>query len=257
MQKLGECTDSVNDWGAYCCKGEKPKKLEPRNPTTGNVSYHLTKTQPKMTFINRTYFSQNQYSDFIALVKAYMKDPTCPNTSFDVDYFIGDAPTKRSLTERQQCSANNNFSRLVQWMSSLLVNQVIAMNSPAIISAWNTLVADVIDSGLLYLSLVKQRELTNWDPTAMMTDVLLDAQSAGEGIREYQAASPLVCEIIESSRKRDVLANELLVCCEASPAQIQLMKIIRSYANTASPDSICQRRYAHRPPPCQPFLRKS
>ena len=114
--------------------------------------------------------------------------------------------------------------------------------------------ADVIDSGLLYLSLIKQREFTNWDPTAMMTDVLLDAQSTGEGIRECQAASPLVCEIIESSRKRDVSDNELLVCCEASPAQIQFMEIIRSYANTISSDSICQRCYAHRPPPCQPFL---
>lgn len=183
-----------------------------------------------------------------------MKDPTCPNTSSDADYFNGNTPMKRSLTERQECSANNNFSRLVQWMSSLIVNQVIAMNSPAIISAWNTLVADVIDSGLLYLSLVKQRELTNWDPTAMMTDVLLDAQSAGEGIREYQAASPLVCEIIESSRKRDVPDNELLVCCKASPAQIQFMETIKSYANTISSDSICQRCYAHRPPPCQPFL---
>jgi hypothetical protein len=167
-----------------------------------------------------TNFEQNQYSDFLALVKAYMKDPTCPNTSSHMDYFHGDPPMKRSLTERQECSANNNFLRLVQWMSSLIVNQVVAMNSPAIISAWDTLVANVIDDGLLYLSLVRQHELTNWDPTAMMTDVLLDAQSAGEGMREYQAASPLVCEIVESSRKRDLSGLELLVCCKAPLAQL-------------------------------------
>lgn len=43
----------------------------------------------------------------------------------------------------------------------------------------------------------------------MMTDVLLDAQSAREGMREYQAASPLVGEIVRSSRKQDLSSLEL------------------------------------------------
>lgn len=116
-------------------------------------------------------------------------------------------------------------------MSTLIVNPIFAMNSPAIITAWNTLVANVIDDGLLYLSLLRQRDLTNWDPIAMMTDVLLDAQSAGEGIREYQAAAPLICEI-ESTRKRDVSGLELLVRIVAAfVAQLQLSLIMKNGTN--------------------------
>jgi hypothetical protein len=38
MQKLDGCQAGPGDSGAYCCKGEPPKKLEPRDPSTGNVS---------------------------------------------------------------------------------------------------------------------------------------------------------------------------------------------------------------------------
>ena len=231
MQHLGECTNGGGyDWGAYCCKGEPPKKLEPRDPTTSNVSDPFIYPQTIRHPLIRPALSQNQYSDFVALLKSYMKDPTCPNTSPHVDYFHGDPAVKRSLTSRQECSANNNFLRLVQWMSTLIVNPIFAMNSPAIITAWNTLVANVIDDGLLYLSLLRQRDLTNWDPIAMMTDVLLDAQSAGEGIREYQAAAPLICEI-ESTRKRDVSGLELLVRIAAFVAQLQLSLIMKNGTN--------------------------
>ena len=63
--------------------------------------------------------------------------------------------------------------------------------------------ANNIDSGLVFVSLLRQREHTNWDPVALMNDVLLDAQMAGEGLRNYQAAVPLVCEIY-GSRKREL-----------------------------------------------------
>ncbi|KAF2855740.1 glycoside hydrolase family 18 protein, partial [Plenodomus tracheiphilus IPT5] len=202
------------DTGArsYCCK----------DPTTGNVSDPFISPQTIRHPLICPASSQNQYSDFVALLKAYMKDPTCPAASPHLDYFHGEPVLRRSLDSRQECSANNNFLRLAQWMSTLVVNPIIAMNSPAIINAWNTLVANVIDDGLLYLSLLKQRELTNWDPTAMMTDVLLDAQTAGEGMREYQAAAPLVCEIESSRRKRDVSGLELLVRVAASKSGIAL-----------------------------------
>jgi chitinase len=38
-QKLGGCSGGF-DSGAYCCKGQPKKTLEPRDPSTGNVSDH-------------------------------------------------------------------------------------------------------------------------------------------------------------------------------------------------------------------------
>jgi hypothetical protein len=100
--------------------------------------------------------------------------------------------------------------RLVNWMAVLITNTRIALDTPALISAWNTMVADQFDEGLLWLSLVKQREMTNWDSVAMMNDIMQDIQVAGEGIRDYQAAAPLVCEIHGGTSKRDVSNTEFL-----------------------------------------------
>jgi hypothetical protein len=152
---------------------------------------------------------QSQYNDFVALLKAYMKDPTCPKDSKHYDYFH-DPVAKRSLEARQQCSTNGNFVRLVNWMAVLITNAAIALDSPYLVNAWNTIVARPIDNGLLFLSLIRQRDLTNWDPVAMMNDILVNAQVAGEGLRNYQAMSPYVCEIY-GARKRDTGALDLLV----------------------------------------------
>jgi chitinase len=37
-QKLGGCPGGSYDSGAYCCKGQPTKTLQPRDPSTGNVS---------------------------------------------------------------------------------------------------------------------------------------------------------------------------------------------------------------------------
>jgi hypothetical protein len=154
---------------------------------------------------------QIQYNDFVALLRAYMKDPTCPNDSRHYDYFH-DSFAKRSLAARQECSRNGNFMRLVNAMAVLITNAAIAIASPALTNAWNTIVADVINSdGLAFVSLLRQRDLTDWDAVAMMNDVLLDAEVAGEGLRDYQDDVTYVCEIFGQASKRDHGALDMLV----------------------------------------------
>lgn len=112
-----------------------------------------------------------------------MKNPTCPNGQTTYDYFHDLPDLKRSLTAREQCSARNNFRQLVNWMARLLMSAATALNFPDLIELWDDIVAGALDEGLLFESLFRQRQHTDWDPVAFTNDVLLNAQIAGPGIR--------------------------------------------------------------------------
>jgi len=141
-----------------------------------------------------------------------MKDPTCPNDAKYYDYFHDDPVAKRSLMPRQdECAANGNFVRLVQWMARLLQNEAIAYQFTELTEIWDNVVAGSLDTGLEFGSLERQRELTHWDSLAFTNDVMLNIQDAGPGIREYQAASPLICENFGSRRKRDLPGADIMV----------------------------------------------
>lgn len=192
-------------WGAYCCKGEEaPKKLEPRDPTFGN----------------------NQYSDFVGLLKEYMKDPKCAvdAESHGFDYFY-DAPSKRSLDLRanDQCSAAG-YSRLVVWMATLVANYATSRNQASLIAAWlvylryptpmnlyltirnrNNYVATPISSNIEFMELVEFHESTEWDVSAFMQDLLMDPWEAAASMPGYLASRTIICEELEGAEKRGFL----------------------------------------------------
>jgi chitinase len=98
MQK-GGCSYG---WESYCCKGQPPPTIAPRDPSFGN----------------------GQYAEFSALIDDYMKDSTCPATylSEQGGDFYYDNPVKRSNISIRQgppCS-QSSFERLVYFIGTLI-----------------------------------------------------------------------------------------------------------------------------------------
>jgi hypothetical protein len=81
---------------AFCCKGQKPTPLRPRDPSWGN----------------------NQYKEYEGLILTWSKNPSCPvSIGIDGADYYNDFPERRSLLPRAD---DTGFAKLVNWMVSLL-----------------------------------------------------------------------------------------------------------------------------------------
>jgi chitinase len=162
MQRGSDC--QFGGLQAYCCKGPEPVKLTPRDPSWGN----------------------NQYKEYIGLIQAWAKNPSCPLETLDIDgndYFY-DIPS--GLTRRAECK-ETDFIKLVNWIVTLL--RYPTATPDALKYGWDNIIAQ-FDSSQDTLGYDNLQALiaTNddWDPRGLVSDVLLDPYMAQRNIWNYQ-----------------------------------------------------------------------
>ncbi|KAF2033359.1 ankyrin [Setomelanomma holmii] len=144
----------------------KPASLTPRDPSWGN----------------------NQYKEYISLIQAWAKNPSCPQDTLYVDgydYFY-DAPVKRYLGRRDTCT-ETDFVKLVNWIVTLLR---YPYSTPDTLKYdWDNIIVafDRTQETLSYDNLQAFVAANDdWDSHGLVSDVFLDSYMAQQNIWNYQ-----------------------------------------------------------------------
>lgn len=177
---------------AYCCKGQPPPVLTPRDPNWGNT----------------------QYGEFVLLLRKYMKAPTCPaELGVDGLDFFWDTAQKRSVLSLRADDCDSgistaDFKYLVRWMSTFLASPLAA--SDALKYAWDNEWAGYYDTDLTFDSLnAHAHRNRGYDVQAIIQGALFEPLMMGPAIREYQTTQPRVCRYLRATRKTDTNFFEL------------------------------------------------
>jgi chitinase len=168
---------------AFCCKGQKPATLTPRDPSWGN----------------------NQYKEYEGLLLAWSKNPSCPvSIGIDGADYYSDFPEKRSLLRRAGDCTDTDFAKLVNWMVTLL--RYPSSTPDGIKYGWDNIMAkfDSSTDTLGFDNLADLVATNDWEAGGLVSDVLLDPYAAQRNLWNFQDAQKTQCSSGTSSSKRDL-----------------------------------------------------